>query len=89
MVAEWRGRGLPPTAAARSPPLAAHPPPPPPRFVSNLVFAKFVRKQTISWRMIIASALVVSGTSITVIFGPRDNHQFSITQLEVTACDSM
>lgn len=52
------------------------------QFVSNLIFAKFVLKKTISVRMIVASSMVVAGTVISVIFGPRDNHHFCITQLQ-------
>ena len=42
------------------------------QFVANLFFAKFVNKKTLTWRMLIGTAMILVGTVITVIFGPID-----------------
>ena len=42
------------------------------QFVANLLFAKFVNKKTLTWRMLIGTAMILVGTVVTVIFGPID-----------------
>ena len=46
------------------------------QFVTNLLFARFVNKRTITWAMIFGSGLTIGGTILTIVFGPNKVVEF-------------
>ena len=51
------------------------------QFVTNLIFARFVAKTTVSRKMVAGSALIVGGTVGAVASGPMAVYSFSTAQL--------
>ena len=52
------------------------------QFVTNLLFARFVSKKAVSPRMVVGVAMIVSGTVLSIIFGPNQVANFSIDELK-------
>lgn len=49
--------------------------------MSNLLFAKFINQVTVTWRMVAGCALIVSGTVLSIAFGPSRVLQFTLDDL--------
>lgn len=47
------------------------------QFISNLLFSRVVRKIPITPRALFATVLIVSGTTLAVVFGPNDVYTFT------------
>ena len=47
------------------------------QFVSNVVFAKYVHKETITYRMLFATLSIVAGNILVVIFSDRAAHNYT------------
>jgi len=51
------------------------------QFVSNVVFAKYVHKETITYRMLFATLSIVAGNILVVIFSDRAAHDYTSDNL--------
>ena len=51
------------------------------QFVSNLVFAATVLKDTIPPRIVFATALIVAGDLVLVVFGSKESPEFTAREL--------
>jgi len=51
------------------------------QFVSNVVFAKYVHKETITYRMLFATLSIVAGNILVVIFSDRAAHSYTSDNL--------
>ena len=52
------------------------------QFVTNLLFARIVRKEHVTLRMVVGVTMIVSGTVLSICFGPNKVASFTIEELK-------